>query len=101
MNDLEYKTTVEVLKTTYGAGDFKNLMENGVNQAKEIIIKALTEKPSGLSYPELNSHVKEFLSSERWEGAAWKTDAFVVAIAGLELEDRKIRHELGIYTLLN
>lgn len=101
MNDLEYRTTVEALKTAYTPEEFENFLVNGVNQAKNLIVKALTESTAGLSYLKLYDLAAKFFSSERWEGAAWKTDAFVVAIAGLELEDRKIKKELGIYTLLN
>ena len=99
MNGLEYQATVMGIKIIYGPEGFENFIQNGVNQAKNIIIKALTEKPAGLSFLELNNLVKESFSNERWETAIWKTDAFLVAIAGLELEDKKIKNELGIYTL--
>lgn len=100
MNELEYRTTLMVIKTACEHKEFRNFIKNGVNPAKSVIIKALTEKPLGLSYLELDNLVTEFFLDEKKETAAWKTDAFLVAIAGLELEDRKIKHELGIYTLI-
>ena len=100
MDEMEYRTTIMVIKTACGRKGFKNFMKNGVNKAKGVIVKALTEKPLGLSYLELNNRVAAFFSNERWEAAVWKMDSFVVALAGLEWEDKKIKVERGIYTLL-
>lgn len=100
MDMLEYRTTIMVIKTACEPEGFEDFMKNGVGRAKGIIIKALTEKPVGLSYLELNNLVAEFFLNEKGRTPAWKMDSFIVAIAGLELEDKKIKHELGIYTLI-
>ena len=99
MDEMEYRTTVMVLKTACGREEFESFIKNGVNKAKGVIIQALAEKPAGLSYFQLENLVKEFFLNEKGETATWKTDAFLVAIAGLELEDKKIKNELGVYTL--
>jgi len=101
MDEMEYRTTVMVLKTACGREEFESFIKNGVNKAKGVIIQALAEKPAGLSYFQLENLVKEFFLNEKGETAVWKMDSFIVALAGLELEDKRIKHKLGIYTLLN
>ena len=102
MDKMEYRIRMGVLRTAIGPKElFEDFVKNGINEAKGAILKALKENPEGLDYLQLENLVMEFFSDKEGKNDAWKQDAFMVALAGLELEDDEIKDESGIYTLLN
>ncbi len=102
MDEMEYKTRLMVIRTAIGPEEFfKDFMEKGVNKAKEIITNLLKKNTFGLSYDDLELLVKKGLESiniRDWADV-WKSDAFMLALAGLELEEKKIKGTKGIYFL--
>jgi len=102
MDEIEYRTRLAVIRTAIGPEEyFEDFMERGVKRAKEIITSLLKENSSGLSYGELELLVGKELESvniRSWTDA-WKLDAFMLALAGLELEEKKINERKGIYFL--
>jgi hypothetical protein len=100
--ELEYRTRVVVMRTAIGSEEFyKDFIEQGVNRAKEIIIKSLEQKKLSYVFLELIT-LKELENVEirNWADS-WKIDAFKFAIGGLELEDKKVKEENGIFSLIS
>lgn len=100
MDEMEYRTRVAVIRTAICSKEFlKEFMERGVDKAKEIIINLLEKNTSGLSYISLELFVIDALENVDIRGwnDSWILDAFTLALAGLELEEKKIKEIKGIY----
>ena len=103
MDDMEYRTRLAVIRTSIGSEEaFEDFIKKGINKAKEIIIKLLEKDTIGLSYVGLELLVREELASiniRNWADA-WKSDAFMLAMAELECKENKIREINGIFSLV-
>ncbi len=103
MDEKEYRTRLMVIRTAIGSEEFfRDFIEKGVNKAKEIIVNVLKKNALGLSYGDLELFIKKELEAINIRGwtDAWKSDAFMLALAGLELEEKKIKETKGIYFLV-
>jgi len=102
MDEMEYRTRLAVIRTAIGSEELlKEFIEKGVNKAKEIITNLLKKNTFGLSYVDLELLIQkelEDINIRNWNDS-WKIDAFMLALAGLELEEKKIKGIKGIYFL--
>jgi len=101
MDEREYRVRLVIIRTATPQKQFKVFMEKGIAKAKKIIVSSLKKNIRGLEYGVLEKLVKQGLegvSINNWNNA-WKIDAFMLALAGLELEDKKIKRTKGIFSL--
>jgi len=103
MDEIEYRTRLVVIRTAIGSEEsFKDFVKKGINRAKKIIADLLEKSTTGLSYGELEFFVKKELEGvniRNWTDA-WKSDAFMLALAELEIKENKIREINGIFSLI-
>lgn len=101
MDEREYKERLAIIVTATPPKQFEFFIKKGVAEAKKIIISSLKKNTRGLEYGDLKSLVEKGLkdtSINSWNNA-WKIDAFMLALAGLEIEDKKIKRIKGIFSL--
>ncbi len=101
MDEAEYRKRWIIIITSVPREQFEVFRKKGIDKAKEIIISSLEKRVRGLFYSKLESRVEKGLAGVSINGwnNAWKKDAFMLALAGLEIEDKKIKSKKGVFSI--